>query len=264
MVFDLHIYANGLVVALSIGVFAWLASLVRRDLGFVDALWPLLFLAMTSSYIALAPAVNERAYLLLFMVTVWAVRLALFVTLRGWGHAEDRHYQALRADNEPGFWLKSLYLPFGQQAIAAWVISLPLLGATLGGNLLGPLDFAAVALWLLGFGFEAVGDQQLARFRADPANSGGVLETGLWHYTRHPNYFGEACIWWAYYLFAAAAGAWWTVVGPILMTFLLLRVSGVALMERDIESRRPGYRDYMRRTNALIPGPRRAVPAEIA
>lgn len=259
--FDLYVYANGLVVALSIGALAWLASLPRRNLGFVDALWPLLFLAMTTSYIADAPAVNERAYLLLFMVTVWAVRLSLFVTLRGWRQREDRHYQALRAGNAPGFWLKSLYLIFGAQAIVAWIVSLPLLGATLGGSPLGALDFAAVALWLLGFGFQAIGDQQLARFRADPANSRGVLETGLWRFTRHPNYFGEACIWWAYYLFAAAAGAWWTIVGPILMTFLLLRVSGVALVERDIADRRPAYGDYSRQTNAFLPGPRKTTPA---
>jgi steroid 5-alpha reductase family enzyme len=253
-VFDLNVYADGLAVGLGIGILAWLASIPRRDVSLVDSLWSLLFLAMAATYVALAPAVNERAYLLLFMVTVWAVRLSLFITLRNWGEPEDRRYQAIRADNEPGFWRKSLYLVFGQQAILAWIISLPLLGATLGGRPLGMLDFAAVALWLVGFGFEAIGDQQLARFKADPANRGKVLDRGLWRYTRHPNYFGEACIWWAYYLFAASAGAWWTVVGPILMTFLLLRVSGVRLLETDIGERRPAYRDYIRRTNAFIPG----------
>jgi steroid 5-alpha reductase family enzyme len=207
----------------------------------------------------LAPALPERAYLLLFLVTVWAVRLSLFITLRNWGTPEDRRYQAIRADNEPGFWLKSLYMVFALQAILAWMISLPLLGAVLGATPLGALDFAAVTLWLVGFGFEAIGDQQLAHFKADPTSQGKVLDTGLWRYTRHPNYFGEACIWWGYYLFAVAAGAWWTVIGPILMTFLLLRVSGVALLEQDIGERRPAYRDYTRRTNAFFPGPPKAL-----
>ncbi|MGD9409967.1 MAG: DUF1295 domain-containing protein, partial [Thiohalocapsa sp.] len=140
----------------------------------------------------------------------------------------------------------------------AWIISLPLLGAVLGAAPLGWLDAIAVALWLLGFGFEAIGDQQLARFKTDPANRGKVLDTGLWRYTRHPNYFGEACIWWAFYLFALAAGAWWTIIGPILMTYLLLRVSGVALLEQDMRHRRPTYQDYIHRTNAFFPGPPKA------
>jgi steroid 5-alpha reductase family enzyme len=161
----------------------------------------------------------------------------------------------MRADNEPGFWLKSLYMVFGVQAILAWMISLPLLGAVLGASPLGWLDYLAVALWLVGFAFEAIGDQQLTRFKADPANRGKVLDRGLWRYSRHPNYFGEACIWWSFYLFALAAGAWWTILGPVLMTYLLLRVSGVTLAEQELVERQPAYCDYIRRTNAFFPGP---------
>jgi steroid 5-alpha reductase family enzyme len=210
---------------------------------------------MTLLYVLLAPALVERAYLVLFLVTVWAVRLSVFITLRNWGEPEDRRYQEIRADNEPGFWLKSIYLVFGLQAVLAWIISLPLLAAVLGGAPLGWLDFTAVALWLVGFGFEAIGDQQLASFKADPANKGKVLDRGLWRYTRHPNYFGEACIWWAFYLFALSTGAWWSIVGPIAVTFLLLRVSGVTLLEKDIKERRPAYREYIERTNTFFPGP---------
>ena len=101
------------------------------------------------------------------------------------------------------------------------------------------------------------GDWQLSRFKADPSNNGKVLDTGLWRYTRHPNYFGNACIWWAFWLFAVAAGAWWTIFAPLLMTFLLLRVSGVAMLERTISDRRPAYAEYIRSTNAFFPGPRR-------
>ncbi len=256
--FDLHTYAAGLAVALALAVVAWLLSIPKRNVSSVDSLWSLLFLAMTLTYIAWSPTLGERAYLLLFVVTVWAVRLSVFITLRNWGEPEDRRYQAMRAANAPDFWLNSLYGVFGLQAILAWIISLPLLGTVLGATPLGWIDFAAVALWLVGFGFEAIGDQQLASFRADPRNAGRVLDTGLWRYTRHPNYFGEACIWWGFYLFALAAGAWWTFLGPLLMTFLLLRVSGVALLERDLQARRPLYHDYVQRTNAFIPGPPRA------
>ena len=252
--FDLDTYGAGLAVALAIGVGAWLVSIPKRDVGIVDSLWSVFFLAMTLVYVTAAPSVVERAYLVLFLVTVWAVRLSVFITLRNWGEPEDRRYQEMRTDNEPRFWLKSLYLVFGLQAVLAWIISLPLLAAVLGGAPLGWLDVAAVALWLVGFGFEAIGDQQLASFKADPANKGEVLDRGLWRYTRHPNYFGEACIWWAFYLFALSAGAWWSIIGPIAVTFLLLRVSGVTLLEKDIKERRPAYRDYIERTNTFFPG----------
>jgi steroid 5-alpha reductase family enzyme len=254
-VFDLNIYGAGLAVGLGIGIALWLVSIAKRNVSIVDPVWSLFFLAMTLTYLLLAPALVERAYLVLFVVTVWSVRLSLFILLRNWGEPEDRRYQQIRADNEPRFWLKSLYIVFGLQAILAWIISLPLLASILGGAPLNWIDFLAVALWLIGFGFEAIGDQQLSSFKADPANSGKVLDQGLWRYTRHPNYFGETCIWWAYFLFAVAAGGWWTVLSPILMTFLLLRVSGVTLLEKDIGERRPAYRDYIRRTNAFFPGP---------
>ncbi|WP_295888495.1 DUF1295 domain-containing protein [uncultured Thiohalocapsa sp.] len=260
--FDVQIYAAGLAAGLAVAVAGWLMSMLTRNASLADALWSLLFLAMTITYMALAPAPAERAYLVLFLITVWAVRLAVFISLRHWGAAEDRRYRRLRAQYEPDFASNSLYLVFGAPAIVAWIISLPLLGIALGATPLGWLDFVAVAVWLVGFGFEAIGDQQLARFQADPDNRTRVLDTGLWRWTRHPNYFGEACIWWSWYLFALAAGAWWTIIGPLLMTYLLLRVSGVALMEQDIGERRPGYHDYRRRTNAFFPGPpKTAAPA---
>ncbi|MEA3642678.1 MAG: DUF1295 domain-containing protein [Lamprobacter sp.] len=258
--FDLNIYAAGLAVVLALAIGAWLISIPARNVSLVDSLWSLFFLILTMVYITWAPTLAPRAYIVLFLVTVWATRLSVFITLRNRGQPEDRRYQAMRAENEPGFWLKSLYLVFGLQAILAWVISLPLLGGILGSTPLGWLDYLGVLLWLIGFGFEAIGDQQLAAFKAHPLSRGQVLDRGLWRYTRHPNYFGEACIWWGFYLFAVAAGAWWSLLGPVLVTLLLLRVSGVALLEKDIAERRPAYRDYIRRTNAFFPGPPRAKP----
>jgi steroid 5-alpha reductase family enzyme len=143
------------------------------------------------------------------------------------------------------------------QALLAWVVSLPLLGAATSSAPLGWLDAVGTALWLLGMVYEAGSDWQLARFKRDPANAGRVLASGLWANTRHPNYFGNFCIWWGLYLVALQGGAWWSLPGPLLMTLLLLKVSGVALLEKDIAHRRPEYADYVRRTPAFIPGPRR-------
>jgi len=196
-----------------------------------------------------------RALLVLTLVTVWALRLSIHITWRNKGHGEDPRYQAIRDRNEPNFSIKSLYLVFGLQAVLAWIISLPTLGAILSRRPLTVLDAAGVALWLLGVTFEAGGDWQLARFKALPENRGRVMDRGFWRYTRHPNYFGDFCVWWGLYLIAAGSGAWWSLVGPLLMSVLLMRVSGVTLLEKDIAERRPGYVDYRRRTNAFFPGP---------
>jgi steroid 5-alpha reductase family enzyme len=193
----------------------------------------------------------------LALVGAWGLRLAAYLAWRSWGHEEDRRYQAIRRRNEPHFALKSLWLIFGFQAALAWVISLPLAGAIAGESPIGALDALGIALWVVGVFFEAVGDWQLMRFKRDPANAGRVMDRGLWRHTRHPNYFGDFCVWWGLYLVAVSAGAWWSVAGPLIMSFLLLRFSGVRLLERDIGERRPAYVEYVRRTNAFFPGPRR-------
>ena len=257
--FDLAVYGYGLAVAMAMAVLGWLASIRLRDAGIADLLWSPYFAVMAGVYVLSAPSPGGRALLVLFLVTLWAVRLTVYIARRNRGAPEDRRYAAMRAAHEPGFWCKSLYLVFGLQGILAWAISLPLLAAVLGVRPLGWLDFLGLGLWLVGLFFEAVGDRQLAEFKARPENAGQVMDRGLWRYTRHPNYFGEACMWWGFYLFALAAGGWWTLPAPVLMTWLLLRVSGVRLLEQDIGERRPGYRDYVRRTNAFIPGQPRPV-----
>jgi steroid 5-alpha reductase family enzyme len=164
----------------------------------------------------------------------------------------------MRRKHSPNFALKSLGLVFLLQGTLAWIISLPLLSATTGSIPLNLIDLLAAALVIFGILFESIADAQLAAFKVSPDNSGKVMDKGLWRYTRHPNYFGECCVWWGFYLFAVAAGGWWSVISPLLMTLLLLRVSGVALLEKDIAERRPAYREYMTRTNAFLPGPPRA------
>jgi steroid 5-alpha reductase family enzyme len=251
---QLDLWLGALPVLLGAAVLTWVVSVAQRNVTIVDTLWSLLFVLAAATYTATTATPGPRAWLVLALVSLWGLRLAAYLAWRNWGHDEDRRYQAIRRRNEPNFALKSLWLIFGFQAVLAWVISLPLVGAIAGPSPLGPLDAAGALLWAVGLCFEAAGDWQLARFKGDPANAGRVMERGLWRYTRHPNYFGDFCVWWGLYLIALSAGAWWSIVGPLIMSFLLLRFSGVRLLERDIGERRPAYAEYVRRTNAFFPG----------
>ena len=251
------VYWHGLAMVCAAAGCTWVLSLARQNVSIVDALWSLMFVMSAGVYAAGAASLGPRAWVTLVLVTVWALRLSIYITLRNWGHGEDRRYQAIRARNQPYFAAKSLYLIFALQAALAWIISLPLLGAILNPSPLQIIDYLGIVLWLLGFSFEAGGDWQLARFKSDPANQGKVMDRGFWRLTRHPNYFGDFCVWWGFFLIAVSAGAWWSVFGPVLMSILLMRVSGVTLLEKDITDRRPRYAEYMRRTNAFFPGPRK-------
>lgn len=257
-VFYLDAYAWAGAALGGLAVLLWLFSLLRDDVSIVDAFWSLMFLLAAVIYYVAAPAKGPMAGLVLAMTAAWALRLSGYIAWRNHGEPEDYRYREIRRNNQPGFRFKSLYIVFILQALLAWVISLPLMVALSWQASPGPLTWIGVALWLVGFLFEAVGDWQLSRFKADPANKGKVLNTGLWRYTRHPNYFGNFTLWWGFYLVALSAGGWWTIVSPLLMSFLLLRVSGVAMLEKDIGERRPAYADYIRNTNAFFPGPARS------
>ena len=249
------VYLIALGAILLVAATSWVVSVWLRDVSFVDSLWSLFFLIAGVVYVAGAGDLGPRGQLAMVLLTVWSLRLSVYITYRNWGQGEDYRYQKIRANNQPNFAVKSLYIVFGLQGVLAWIISAPMLPAIQSAAPLTPLDAVAAALWLVGFVFEAGGDYQLLRFKSDPGNKGKVLDAGLWRYTRHPNYFGDFCIWWSFWLFAVSAGAWWTVFAPALMSFLLLKVSGVAMLERSIEERRPAYRDYIERTNAFFPGP---------
>lgn len=252
--FELKPYLIGFAVMAAGAFLLWLVSLVKHDVSIVDSLWSLMFLAGAVMYASMTAEPGPRTTLVLILVAVWALRLFGYITWRNWGEEEDRRYQAIRARNEPNFAVKSLYLIFLLQATLAWIISLPLLAAIAGLGPLGALDYLGVTLFAVGLLFETAGDFQLARFKADPANDGQVMRSGLWSYTRHPNYFGECCVWWGFFLIALSAGGWWSIVGPVLMTVLLLKVSGVALLEKDLSERRPDYAQYVKNTNAFFPG----------
>ena len=240
------------------GLAGWAYSLVKRDVSIVDSMWSIMFLIAAVTYVITSDA-GPRANLVMLLVALWSLRLAVHITWRNWGEAEDYRYQQIRRNNSPNFALKSIYIVFGLQAVLAWVISMPLLAAISGQHPVGLLDLAGVILWSLGFVFESLGDLQLVRFRADPDNRGKVLQSGLWRLTRHPNYFGDFCVWWGFFLLALSAGGWWSFASPLLMSFLLLKVSGVAMLEKDIGKRRPEYAEYVARTNAFFPGPQKKV-----
>jgi len=256
--FDLEIWLDGLAVIAVFAAVGWLLSLPLRNVSIVDSMWSLMFLLAALTYTAAQASPGPRAWLVITLVGLWSIRLAVYISWRNRGHGEDFRYRKIRANNQPGFAFKSLYIVFGLQATLAWVVSLPLLAAINSTAPLGWLDAIGAALWLAGMVFEAGGDWQLVRFKGNPANQGKVLDTGLWRYTRHPNYFGDFCVWWGLFLIALAAGGWWSVAGPLVMSLLLLKVSGVTLLEKDIGERRPAYRAYVRRTNAFFPGPPRA------
>jgi steroid 5-alpha reductase family enzyme len=250
-------WLDALPAMLGLGLIAWAIATLRRNVGLVDIFWALFFLAGVAVHAAAMTTLGTRGLLVLALVAVWAVRLSGYLAARNWNAPEDHRYRAMRLRNDPGFAWKSLYLVFGLQALLAWLISAPL-GAAIGSSRpIGALDVVGAALVAFGIGFEALADAQLARFKAQPASAGRVMDRGLWRFSRHPNYFGECCVWWGFYAIAFSAGGWWTAFSPVVMTVLLLKVSGVALLEKDIGERRPAYRDYAARTNAFFPGPRR-------
>ena len=243
-----------------VAVLTWAASLCKRDASLVDRVWAVCIAGAGWTYLTALPDISQRGMLMVGIATLWALRLSLFITWRNWGHGEDRRYQAIRARNQPHFGWRSLYLVFGLQALLAWVVSAPLFAGAASQGALHAGDVVGAALAMFGFVFEAIADTQLARFKADAHHRGQVMDRGLWRHTRHPNYFGEACVWWGLWIMACGSGSalgLWSVLSPLLMTVLLLRVSGVRLLEGDIADRRPAYREYIARTNAFFPGPRK-------
>jgi steroid 5-alpha reductase family enzyme len=237
-------------------VCGWILSLIIRDASIADIFWGLGFVLIAWMTFILADGYVLRSILLVLPVSIWGLRLATYIGLRKRGKGEDRRYRKWRAQHGNNFWWVSLFKVFGLQGILLWVISLTVQAGMIASEpkALGWLDGAGFLIWTIGFVFEAVGDFQLHRFKADPANRGKVMDRGLWAYTRHPNYFGESLMWWGIFVVTLSTpDSLWTVISPITITFLLLKVSGVTLLEKTIVEKRPAYRAYKENTSAFFP-----------
>jgi steroid 5-alpha reductase family enzyme len=247
----LAIYGIGFLVVLGCMTALWLISLYLKNSSIVDIFWGSGFVVLHWVYFALSPdGFLPRKLLIGILVTIWGLRLSVHILTRNWGKPEDFRYRKWREENGPRWWWKSGLQVFLLQGVLLWIISAPLLAAQSGAapDRLTVIDALGVLVWAVGFFFESAGDAQLARF----ANKGKVLATGVWRFTRHPNYFGDSAQWWGFFLIGASSGGWWAVFSPVIMTLLLLRVSGVALLEKTMETR-PGYKEYIERTSAFVP-----------
>lgn len=234
----------------------WLWSVIIRNVGIVDIFWGIGFVVVNAFYVFFSGDVNPRKIMILVLVSAWGLRLATHLAIRNAGKGEDFRYQEFRRKyGRQRYWWISYFQTFILQGLLMMIISLPLLGISLSlrpGNL-NLFDYLGIIVWLTGFTFEAGGDFQLSRFKRDPENKGKVLNTGFWKYTRHPNYFGDSAVWWAYALFSIAAGGYWQVTGSVIMTLLIIKVSGVALLEKSLTTSKPQYREYMQKTNSFFP-----------
>lgn len=259
----LEIDAFALLFILGLMTALWLVSLWLRNSSIVDIFWGSGFVIVVWFFFALTPhGFLLRKWLICLLVSIWGLRLSFYILWRNWRKPEDFRYQKWRNEAGKRWWWQSFFQVFILQGILMWLIANPLLAAQFSAypDHLTAFDIAGLVLWGIGFFFESVGDIQLATFKANPVNKGKVLDRGVWRYTRHPNYFGDAAQWWGFYLFVVLSGGWWTVFSPVLMTLLLLRVSGVALLEKTLETR-PGYNKYIEKTSSFIPWfPRKKLP----
>jgi steroid 5-alpha reductase family enzyme len=252
----LNLWLSSGLLILSLMTLLWLISLKLKDSSIVDIFWGTGFVITFWVATFLVPGpLTPRIILLGTVATVWGLRLSLYIFSRNAGKGEDFRYAAWRKEAGTSWWWRSFFKVFFLQGAIMWVVAIPLIAAQTGDTT-SPfkcLDYTGTALWLVGFIFEAGGDWQLARFKSNPENKGKLLTTGLWSLTRHPNYFGDAAQWWGFYLIAASAGALWTIFSPIIMTFLLMRVSGVVMLEKTLKDTKPGYADYIARSSAFFP-----------
>lgn len=232
----------------------WLWSVPIKNVSIVDIFWGLGFVIVNTIYFLNSDTPSIRQYIVLILVTIWGFRLSGYLAWRNIGKGEDYRYQEFRQKFGPErYWWFSYFQTFLLQGSLILIISLPLLAVNLSIEKLNILDYIAVVIWCIGFMFEAGGDYQLANFKKNPANKGKVLNTGFWKYTRHPNYFGDATVWTAYALFCLASGSYWQIIGTVIMIVLIIKISGVALLEKTLKTTKPQYKEYIEKTNAFLP-----------
>lgn len=241
-------------VMLLLAIAAWALSIKLRDVSIVDSLWSIFFIVFTVLFAWRMGSDTTAAFVLIGLILLWGLRLSVYITIRNYGKGEDRRYQAIRARNQPNFEFKSLYLIFILQMVLATVIVQPVVPILNGAQDANGLSYAGFAIAAFGALFETIADAQMARYKATRTAQDAVMNRGLWRYSRHPNYFGEAVFWWGLWIASASMGGAWTLFSPLLMTWLLTRVSGVPLLEADLQQRSAAYRDYLLTTPRFVPG----------
>ena len=252
----IFVFGLNLIAVTLMMILGWFLSLILKNVTVVDSLWGLGFVLIAWLTFFLTDGFLGRRLLIALLVTVWGLRLSIYLSRRNWGKGEDPRYGSWREKSGKHFWLVSLFKVFLLQSLFLWAISLSLQygAASKTPAMITWLDLCGFSLWMVGFVFEAVGDWQLAAFKSNPANKGNVMDRGLWAYTRHPNYFGECLMWWGIFVIAfSTPNSWWTVLSPLIITAVLLKMTGIPLTEKTIVAHRPGYKEYIQRTPAFIP-----------
>lgn len=260
-----QVMSASLAAAFFLMIGLWPFTVMKKNASLADRFWGLGFVAVAWIAFVSGPGYWVRKGLVVSLTTLWGLRLAAHITYRSWGKGEDPRYRAVREKHGAAFPWVSLFTVFGLQAVLLWIISLPVQWACIVPYPAGVTvtDIIGGAVALAGIVIESLADYQLLRFKKNPAHRGRVMSEGLWGYSRHPNYFGETLVWWGMFLVALSVpGGLWTVISPALITFLLLRVSGVTLLERTLTETRPEYRDYIQRTPTLGEGTQNAKSAE--
>jgi len=253
---SLTIMSWNLAAVAAMMIAGWLISIAYRNVTIVDSLWGLGFVLVAWLTFFMSDGFWFRKILIALLVTLWGLRLSIYLSWRNWGKGEDPRYGSWRKKSGDQFWLISLFKVFVLQALFLWVISVVVQIGQLASapDRLTWLDSLGTVVWLAGFTFESLGDWQLARFKSDPASKGRVMDRGLWAYTRHPNYFGEFLAWWGIFLITLSTpNSWWTVISPLIITAVLLKMTGIPLTEQELVKNRPGYSDYVKRTSAFVP-----------
>ena len=249
------IFFQGLLLIMIMMTLLWGVSIIVKNVSIVDLFWGLGFVLIAGFYFLKTEGLEIRKFIILTLAALWGLRLSLYLAWRNIGEGEDYRYKQFREKYGVRYWWLSFFQTFMLQGVLMWLISAPLLGAQYFGRNIpfGILDIIGIIFWLLGFFFETTGDLQLARFKTDPANKGKIMDKGLWRYTRHPNYFGDSSVWWGFGILCLAAGSYLPILGSILMTFIIIKISGVGLLEKNLKNRKPGYREYVEKTSAFIP-----------
>jgi steroid 5-alpha reductase family enzyme len=252
----LNIFLQGFLLIMIMMTLLWVVSIIVKNVSIVDLFWGFGFVLASVFYFLKTDGSEPRKTILIVLAAIWGMRLSVYLARRNIGKGEDFRYKQFRKNyGEKKYWWISFFQTFLLQGILMWLISAPLLGAQYYGQNkpLGIFDIIGIILWIIGFCFEAGGDFQLARFKSDPSNRGKVLDRGFWRYTRHPNYFGDSAVWWGYGFLCLASGSWLPILGSILMTALIIKVSGVALLEKSLKEQKPQYKEYIEKTSAFLP-----------